>query len=304
MKSIRYVFPNISRGKKLVSPRGGLEERWQLATEFGCDFIEIPADLIKKTEEKTGLVCGAFLTKKAIESLYKKDSALSKDLKYIFHSDPELEAHHKLQWDNRQWRQEMAHMLVALSDYLGKPPAIIEIHPGTGMTNPLTHLAEGIACILDTFRKSSSAEPLVLIENRRGKQISRARDLRSFWKFLDDRHKELKRHTGIVLDFHQLHGQTNDDLHRKIGNVLPETVAEGFKQDLDLIPIDALKAFHVHGNCRYAHQIPIETDAIPWVAAFKKIKVTSGDLIINPEVLSKSFVQPTIDFCKKMLMLP
>jgi hypothetical protein len=41
--AIEYVFPNTSD----IPQRGGLEERWALAKEAGCSFIEVPADMIK-----------------------------------------------------------------------------------------------------------------------------------------------------------------------------------------------------------------------------------------------------------------
>ena len=40
--TISYVYPNVSG----IQQRGGLLQRWQLAEEIGCSYIEIPAKTI------------------------------------------------------------------------------------------------------------------------------------------------------------------------------------------------------------------------------------------------------------------
>jgi len=53
MTNVSYIYPNVASLKQ----RGGFDERWELAREKGCAYIEIPADFIKnKTEVRaTGL---------------------------------------------------------------------------------------------------------------------------------------------------------------------------------------------------------------------------------------------------------
>ena len=104
-----------------------------------------------------------------------------------------------------------------------------------------------------------------------------------------------------MLDFKTLFTQNRADLKRKTGKVSPEVVIANFKQDLKTIPSEALKAYHIHGCGDKPHQIPKDNDEIPWKNVFEKIKENKGNIIINPEVLNHSFVEPTINFCNKML---
>lgn len=39
MATPSFVYPNVSG----ITQRGGLSERWFLARELGCEFIEMPA---------------------------------------------------------------------------------------------------------------------------------------------------------------------------------------------------------------------------------------------------------------------
>ncbi len=88
MADISYVYPNVSG----IQQRGGLVDRWQLAKELRCSYVEVPADFIKnKTEiEKTGLNLGDFLTEKAIAALYSEATNVPRKLKYIIHTEPSL----------------------------------------------------------------------------------------------------------------------------------------------------------------------------------------------------------------------
>ena len=135
MVYVSYVYPNVCE----IKQRGGLLERWQLATKLKCKYIEIPCDLIKnKTEEeKTKLLIGHFLTNEAIEALYTKDSYQPSNLKYILHTEPSLPRidsyglPHQvpLQWYNNEWVNKYTKMMISLSKFFKYPPSIIEIHP-------------------------------------------------------------------------------------------------------------------------------------------------------------------------------
>jgi hypothetical protein len=261
----------------------------------------MPANFLKKNESIPTLNKGAILTREAIKELYHKDSDLPSELRYILHTDPELERGHKLKWDNANWRNQFAEMLNNISQHFETEPSIIEIHPSEDIKNPFTCIVEGITNILDSFRQTTRKRPLILLENRTCKQISNGREIRDFWRFLLDNNKELTAMTGIVLDFKTLFTQNKADLKRKYGEVSPETFVASFKQDLMSIPSEALKAYHIHGYGDKPHQVPKENDEIPWKNVFEKIKENNRSIIINPEVLNHSFVVPTIDFCNKML---
>jgi len=303
MVKISYVYPNVSKRRGSQQPqRGGLVERWHSSKCSGCEFIEVPADFVKSGEESvTSLLAGSFITKDAVQILYTKDESIQKELKYVLHTDPELKPHHKLRWDSLEWRKQFTKMLGNISNHFGQPPTIIEIHPSERIANPYTHIVEGIKSILDFFHENTNSKPLVLLENRTDKQISNGREIRDFWSYLTENDRKLRDEVGIVLDIQTLYTQNRHDLEkRKVSSV--KSVAASFLKDLDRIPLEALRGFHIHGHGGKAHQIPSEEDALPWKEAFQKITQTDKDIIVNPEVLNKSFVKPTIDFCQMMLM--
>ncbi|MGA3059006.1 MAG: hypothetical protein ABSD92_01410 [Candidatus Bathyarchaeia archaeon] len=302
MQNTNYVYPNVSRKRAKNEPlRGGLRERWDAAKEFSCKYMEVPGNFLKKNESVTSLKDGAILTEEAIEELYQKDTIFPSELRYILHTDPELESNHKLDWDKVTWRREFAEMIINISNYFEVEPSIIEIHPSAGIKNPFASIVEGIIAILDAFQQTSKNKPVILLENRTYKQISNGREIRDFWGFLVDNNKELIGTTGIVLDFKTLFTQNKADLRKKHGEVSSEAIVDSFKQDLMKIPSEALKAYHIHGFGDLPHQIPKENDEIPWKNVFEKIKDNKSTIIINPEVLNNNFVGPTIDFCNKML---
>ena len=302
MQNTNYVYPNVSRKRtKNEPPRGGLKERWEGAKEFSCKYIELPGNFVKKNESVSALKDGALLTEEAIERLYQKDTNFPSELRYILHTDPELEPNHKLDWDKATWRREFAEMIINIFRYFEVEPSIIEIHPSAGMKNPFGCIVAGIIDILDAFQQTSKNKPLVLLENRTYKQISNGREIRDFWEFLVDNNKELISTIGIVLDFKTLFTQNKADLRKKHGEVSSETIVDSFKQDLIKIPSEALKAYHIHGFGNLPHQIPKENDEIPWKNIFEKIKENKSSIVINPEVLNHSFVGPTISFCNKMI---
>lgn len=70
-----------------------------------------------------------------------------------------------------------------------------------------------------------------------------------------------------------------------------------FLEQYDVIPIESLKAFHIH--C--LHRTPRIGDEIPWKFVFGKIKFIKGKILINPEIHQKTKVKNSIMFCNKML---
>jgi len=48
---VSYACPNVSELNR--GGRGGLRDRWVLAKESGCAFVEMPADFVKNKTEVT-----------------------------------------------------------------------------------------------------------------------------------------------------------------------------------------------------------------------------------------------------------
>lgn len=286
MVKVSYVYPNVSG----ITQRGGLSERWELAKELNCSYIEIPADFIKnKTEmEKTNLDLCDFLDNESIPILYTKDKTIPEDIKYILHSEPSLSRRDgyglsnqaALKWYNQEWTEKFTKMLVSISKFLGIPPKAIEIHPGD-RRNSFGDVSDSIKLLLDIYRRELNVEPLILMENRTGQVISSGEEIQSFWEHLSTENPNLKNKVGIVLDVQQLFTSTK----------------KNFLRELDLIPSEALKGFHIH----YKHRVPSSSDEIPWNEVFERIKDPKNDILINPEIHHKNKVSVAIEFCEEML---
>lgn len=294
MVKVSYVYPNVCELAHLrVKPRGGLLERWQLAKEFHCDYIEVPADFIKnKTEiEKARLNLGDFLTDEAIDCLYERDEAVPKETKYILHTEPSLIRRNpygvayqpSLKWWDEGWRKCFAKMTISISKHLGIPAAAIEIHPGD-KSNTFIGITESIITLLKEYDEAFRHKPFILIENRTQQLISSGTEIESFWNFLSANYPELKNIMGIILDVHQLFTQTG----------------KNFEKEFCKIPLESIKGLHVYSGGHF--KIPSLDDKIPWRTVFEKIANAEG-LLINPEVSHKKMVKDTISFCEKMLNL-
>jgi hypothetical protein len=221
MQEILYVYPNVSKRRAKAEPlRGGLRERWNAAREFSCKYIEVPGNFLKKNESVPNLTDGSILTKEAIKQLYQKENGLPSELSYILHTDPELEANHRLQWQIPAWRKQFAEMINDISQYFNRQPSIIEIHPTAGIKNPFANIVDGITTILDRSQKTSKSKPLILLENRTNKQVSNGSEIRDFWRYLIDNNKQLERITGIVLDFKTLFTEDKLDLKKNVEKCL------------------------------------------------------------------------------------
>jgi len=167
MVHISYVYPNVSG----IAQRGGLLERWQLAKGLGCEYIEVPADLVKnKTEvKKTGLDLCDFLTDEAIDTIYDKEYNIPQELKHIFHTEPSLRRNDgygmsyqaPLKWHDPDWVEKFVNMIIAISRFFGIPANIIEIHPGY-KKNSFDDLIISIKFLLDRYNEEFGVEPHIL----------------------------------------------------------------------------------------------------------------------------------------------
>ena len=286
-RNISYVFPNISTFNR--NGRGGLHQRYEIAEAHGCNFVEVPADFVKnKTEVKlTGKELGSVLGAQDIQSLYETGTP-SKDIKYILHTEPQLSRRTEkgltctpqLQWNNRKWVRDFANMAVAISKRFGVPPAGIEIHPG-GRHNSYSDIVRSIITICENFEKSFNTIPFVVLENRTGQFVSNGEQILELWRALLFENQVLRKHAGIVLDIQQLYTVTKND----------------FLRQLDYIPHESVKGFHIH----YRHRTPSVENNIPWVKVFAWIDRIDHEIFVNPEVHHHSQAKDTISFCKKMM---
>lgn len=269
--------------------RSGLLRRWNFAQKLKCGYIEVPADFAKS---------GKPLGKQAILNLYERNGeAPPEDLEYVLHTEPVLKGHDILKWCDKRWLDQFANMIIFLSEFLGKPASIIEIHPGNRSKDSFEDIAKSITFLLDKYKEGLGVEPFILLENQTEQQISRGREIRDFWSFLSEKNPELKRRFGIVPDVQQLYTREKRDLKKKLGTIQLEILRAKFIKAFDIIPSEALKGFHVH--CK--HRVPHVHDEIPWSQVLDRIKRTENHIIINPEVLREEWVEPIINFCDGIL---
>ena len=291
MAKISYVYPNVSELNK--EGRNKLSERWKLAKNLGCDYIEVPAHFIQSGWEidHTKLKRGDFLTGEAIKKIYKKDDKLPHELKYILHTEYRKP---RLKWYDKKWVNKFVNMIISISDSFKIPADIIEIHPGNKPRDKRNYFSDiqyfkeiinAITYLLDRYTEKFGVEPFILIENRTDQRISCGKDIEEFWDFLSGEYPHLKKKTGIVLDVQQLYTATK----------------KNFLKEFKMIHLEsAIKGFHIH-NGPTAHQVPTLSDKIPWEKVFDRIADMGGDIIINPEVHHKNKVEDAIKFCKGML---
>lgn len=275
---LNFVYPNVNALNR--NGRGELDERFYLARQAGCRYVEVPADFVKnKTEQRiTGLPNGEFLDKNAIENLYKPTRSENR-LKYVLHTEPMRSGQNRLQWYSYQWRKRFIGMLLAICRHLGYAASFIEVHPGS-RRNTNEDLVCACRDILAAFKEKYSSRPVILLENRTNQFISTGEGLRSFWSHLINSHAELEPQVGIVLDVQQLFTSSGCQTER-------------FKKELELIPGAAIKGLHIH--CR--HGPPSLTDPIPWKFVFDHLQDIIPQAILNPEVHHKQDVPITIRFC-------
>jgi hypothetical protein len=276
--TISYVFPNTSE----IPQRGGLDDRRTLAVAVGCSFIEIPADLIKNQSEMstTGQDFCSFLSKDSIENLYTPTRNKSGTIPYILHTDPALNKPVRLRWNDSAWTEKFVQMIVEISDFLGSPPAKVEVHPGDRQ-NSFADIVRGVKAIQSGYRDLFGCIPEVLLENRTGQFISKGSAIAGLWDHVILHNPELVDSFGIVLDIQQLSTVTRE-------NFLPS-----FHQ----IPSGCLKGFHIHR----LHRPPRIDDGIPWPDVFTRIAGLGHEVIINPEIHHNNQVAGVIGFCEEMI---
>jgi hypothetical protein len=171
-------------------------------------------------------------------------------------------------------------MVLDLSDFLGAPPAKIEIHPGDSR-NSFSDIIYGVKTIQIGFSNTFGIVPEILLENRTGQFISEGSAISKLWEYVIQNNPEIAESFGIVLDVQQLSTVTR----------------KNFLQSFHQIPPTCLKGFHIH---RF-HKPPKIGDGIPWKEVFEKIGGISHNVIINPEIHHKNQVLGVIGFCKEMI---
>ncbi|MDG6250324.1 hypothetical protein [Methanocalculus sp.] len=285
-KRIEYVLPNVSS----IRQRGGLAERIDLASQFDCKYVEIPADLIKNgTEEvKTGVDIGMPLKKEHIPLLYSQDPIEKGNCNYILHTEPSVPRTDQyniisqtvIKWHQPEWVHDFSVMVGNITEYFGIPADFIEIHPGD-KRNAIPDIVEGMRKIFETQSRIWGDEPNIVLENRTGQMISRGKEIASLWNYIERSATDIIDKTGVVMDVQQLYTVTKTK----------------FEQNLAMIPPSCLKGFHIHRK----HGTPASSDQIPWKSVFSFIKTLNQPFFINPEVHHKNAVRPTIDFCELMM---
>ena len=294
MARISYLFPSLRQPRGIY--RGGLLPRFEEAVLHGCRYIEIPASFIRSRgeEKETGIsVCG-MLTRDAIEKLYSPSETIPEGLEYIFHTDPSLsqvgadgvrQPPADLRWHDASWLQQFSEMLIYISERLGAPASIIEIHPGSNQSVSMKDIALAMRTLRQTYGDYFGGRPPgVVLENRNMSIAEDGQQLREFWTALQQHTPELCEDCGIVLDLFVLFNAA-----RRRG--------DAFEDYLNAVPVEGIMGVHVHTR----HHAPSPEDAIPWETAFAKVAGIPHDFFVNPEIHQQSQVRETIAFCKGYL---
>ncbi|KAF5048997.1 hypothetical protein DSECCO2_444300 [anaerobic digester metagenome] len=289
MPGADYIYPNVTE----MAQRGGLLERWRLAEPLGCTYVEVPADLVKnRTEvERTGQDIGSILKRSSVELLYEQEAGLPGNLAYLLHTEPAIprrDGHGRqvkadLRWRDRAWLATFGDMLLDIEEYIGIPPDIIEIHPGS-RKNTYADIVAAMYSLIVAHWNAFGVEPLVLLENHADQSVATAGQMEAFWTTLKDLHPEIAGLAGIALDPWHLRAAASDE----------------FPGALRRVPPAALKAFHIHNNL----VPPTAADRMPWQEVFSVVRSLPARPRIKPVVYQESRVAGAIDFCEGMLAEP
>lgn len=273
--------------------RGGLISRWKEAKLLGCGFIEVPANFIKNANEEriTGIGVTQIPTKEAIDSLYIHTGTVPDELKYIMHTEPSFPLEDangvtqpaaNLKWHDKDWVNRFTQMLIMISERLGKPASIIELHPGSNDSVTMKDIACSIKAIREMYGDHfGGLYPAIVLENRNRSIIENGQQLSELWTAMNQHVPELCNTCGIVLDFSVLFNVTR---RRK----------ESFQEYIDAVPVDGIKGVHVHTF----HDAPSRDDPVPWDSAFKKVREIPHEFFINTEIHHKNKVRESIKFCE------
>ena len=286
MLNVSYVYPNTKdlNKKKL---RGGLLKRWRRLLDLNLvlneelekhsinvKYIEVPAHLTSKA---------TFITAENISEVYEKENNVPRDVNYILHTEYRDD---RIKWRDDSWVRRYIDMIIVITRFFGRPASIIEIHSGLQKYSSPDGLLKSINNLLEKYYKNYKFEPLILIVNRPKQIISNGKTIRDFWDLCIK--NDLEKRAGIVLDVKQLYTKTKDN----------------FFGELEKIPFEAIKGFHIHNGSLTGHlKVPNIQNKIPWDSVFKKVANMSGNVIINPEVHHSNKVGNTIKFCEEMLTL-
>ncbi len=287
VNSIDYVFPNIRRPRNC---RGGLAERWELAGEHGCSYIEMPAPFVYNNSEKkiTGQRYGEFFTPETMSLLYTEGKDLPGSLKYILHTDPGFDntsagnGNSKgfgynpkdLKWYDRTWVESYARMLAELAGYLGTVPHTIEIHPGSPKNNAVDYVL-AMHTIRTIFEDQTGQMPEIVLENLTASHVYSGAHLSEIAEFLEASDSDLAESCGFVVDISGIWTANKQD-------------KEVYSASFDAIPLDFVRGLHIH----LKHQSVDEMENPPFWAYFREWFATiDHPIFINPEVHTmKSFL--------------
>ncbi len=275
---LTFVLPNLSS----LPQRGNLEERWALARRYGCGYVEVPGDLIKNAgeAERTGSRVGTMVAEDAVPLLYTPGSPA--EARYILHTDPGIPrrvAGHiiipELRWGDQEWVTGFARSCVGIARFLGKAPAAVELH--SGRERSITVLARGMACVSAAFI-DAGMPTVAVMENKAGQRVARARDMMELWDAL--RETGNLSGYGIVLDIPNLLKASGRRLY----------------DELDTLPLDALRGFHLH----FHHRSPSPRDGIDW-DRIGEVVIRTTNPFVNPEVFHRSQLEQALSFLRPLL---
>jgi hypothetical protein len=285
-KKIPFVYPSMKQDRL----RGGLVDRWELAIREGCSYIEIPANFIRSPGEykATHLNIGEFLDRKAIATLYRRDTPVPTGLQYIFHTDPSFakDSSHPappLKWHDRLWVAQFNEMLIEIAQYLGHPPSKIEIHPG-GRENTFRDIALAMASIQETFFRAFGTLPDIILENRRDSIMSQGPEMAEFWHTFVNLYPDMAGSSGVVFDASALW-------------TVSKMEGIDYLASIAAIPKESVKGLHIH--CK--HQAAAFSNDLPWKEVFAWINGFDHSFFLNPEVHQREDLVATMRFCRENL---
>jgi len=275
---VEFVLPNLST----FTQRGSIVDRSKISeaitrehNSMQFQMIEIPGDFVKnKTEtEKTGLSLGSILTNDSVLKIYSKEDGISKP--YCLHTEPgiprrigRISKTCKLRWFDDSWLNLFFRHVMTIINFLGKSPAVIEVHPGTQQrkNNNMKSLAFGLETLMIRLEEKLGFIPNIFIENRTPHIISSGSDIGEFRDALSSLDFYDRYPIGIILDIQQLYSKTRGR----------------FVEELWKIPHDIIRGFHIHE----LHRTPTLKGKIDWYAVREYIESENfkTDLHILPEV--------------------
>jgi len=300
-----YVLPNLGIfHHKRGYLRGSLQERYTKLTQINrklnsdaFSLVEIPGNYIKGQEAPLlGLSKSSLLTPKSAHLLYAPTNKHLPNVGYVLHTEPCFPPSNALKWYDSKWISAFIEHIESISYIIGRDNLYaIEIHPGLpqGNLNNSKCLAKATIRIIKHFKRTA-----VLLENRAGGHIiGSGTHIRKFCEDLKEQGgRDVFESFGFAMDFQQLYKYCEDnDLD--------------FAEQLKFVPINVIKAMHIHslrGKAR-SHQPPSKDDPIDWSSVRKCIvdKIQEQDItvLVLPEVHNEKAIVSTMEFCKKYLNL-